>query len=139
MQAKLLTPLLLAASSLAQTYTLTNFGTPCAGAMQGQVVTLPAGTALRLGVHNAPPNAFAILVVGHPAPGPIALPGTQCVLLVTPHLTTAEPVNANGHAQFAFRIPPALPISIDFQTVLLGFSATGLIAGSTNGVHLVGV
>jgi hypothetical protein len=139
MQARLLTPLLLAASTLAQTYTLTNFGTPCAGALQGQIVTLPAGTGLRLGVHNAPANAFAILVAGHPQPGPIALPGTQCVLLVDPRFTMAALTNSNGNVQFAFRIPPVLPISVDFQTIVLGFTTTGLIAGSTNGVHLVGV
>ena len=139
MHTKLISTLLLAASSIAQTYTLTNIGTPCAGGMLGQVVTLPAGTGLRLGVQNAPANAFAILAVGHPQPGPVSLPGTQCVLLVDPRFTMATLTNSNGNAQFAFRVPPVLPITIDLQTVVLGFTTTGVVAGPTNGVRLVGV
>ena len=134
----LIASLLLAATTTAQTYTVTNFGTPCGATLQGQVMTTPAGSAIHLGVTGAHPGALAFLVIGHPQAAPVPLPGSPCFLLVDPRLVLHTVTTATGSARFGFRIPPVLPITIDFQAVIARHT-THLVAESTNGVRLHGV
>lgn len=131
---------LLSLSAVAQTYTLTDFGTQCGGDLHGQIVQAPAGNGLRLGVTGARPNTHAVLVAGHMAPTPLQLPGSQCLLLVNPRFTMFGMTDAQGRAHFGFRLPPVVPITVDFQVVLFGISPTqGRVAVSTDGIELVGV
>ena len=52
-------------------------------------------------------------------------------------LTTTTPM---GTAHFAFHVPPVVPITTDFQAVIVGNSHHhGLVAESTDGVRLTGV
>ena len=129
------------ATAAAQTYTLSDFGSQCGGDLHGQVLTSHhTGTDLLLGITGAAPQALAILVIGHHAATPIHLPGSQCLLLVDPQGTMLTTTTAAGSAHFVFHVPPVVPITIDFQAVIVTHStAHGLVAGSTDGVHLTGV
>lgn len=136
----LLASCLLSLTAVAQTYTVSNFGAACSGAIHGQVVQAPAGTGLRVGATGTRPNAHAVLVVGHQAPSPIQLPGSQCQLLVQPRFTMLGMTDANGVVRFSLRLPPIVPITVDFQVVVIGLSPTqGRVAVSTDGLRLVGV
>lgn len=140
MKLTLIASLLLSVSAAAQTYTLSSFGTQCGGDLQGQVVTAPAGSAMQLGVTGARPNAHAILVIGHQFTTPVPLPGSQCLLLVDPRGTMLTTTTATGTAHFVFHVPPVVPITIDFQAVIVSHSHHhGLVAESTDGVRLTGV
>jgi hypothetical protein len=129
----------LTAALTAQTYTLTDIGTQCGGDLHGQVVTLTSGVGLRLGVTGAQPHAFALQVIGGTQTTPIQLPGSQCQLIVDPRVMQTEVTSPTGTAAFHFRVPPVLPITFDCQAVIIGFSTTGLVATSTDGVRLTGV
>ena len=128
----------LAVASFAQTYTLTDFGTQCGGDLIGQVVQGPQGAGLRLGVNGAQPNAVAILALGHRAPGPITLPGSNCTLLVDARHTIFTTTDAAGHAAFFVQLPRAVPITVLFQAVTANFSRAGRQVESTDGLQLVG-
>lgn len=131
--------LCLAATAASQTYTLTDFGTQCGGDLQGQIVTAPGGTGIRLGVTGAHRNTITVLVIGHPQAAPVQLPGSACLLLVDPRAMLHELTSPSGTAGFGFRLPPIVPITIDFQAVIVGHAASGRVFESTDGVHLVGV
>jgi hypothetical protein len=130
---------LLSTVAVAQTYTLTSFGTSCGGTLQGQVVSLPAGHGLRLGLLSNTPNAIAVLVFGHQATTPQPLPGGNCLLLVDPRATQLTFTDAQGRAHWNQRIPPVLPITFDIQAATLTLSPTGRVAATSNGLRLDGV
>jgi hypothetical protein len=138
MKTSVLGTFLLASTLTAQTYSLQDFGRQCGGDLQGTVVTTPNGTGLRLAVTGAMPNAIAILVVGHPQPAPVQLPGSNCTLLVDPRVTLLAMTDAQGQAGFTFRVPPVLPIRIDFQVAVADFVRGGRVVESTDGVRLLG-
>lgn len=120
----------------AQTYTLTDFGRQCGGNLSGQVVQNPTGTGLRLAVSGATPNAVALLVMGHRAPAPIALPGSACLLLVDARGTMLAQTNALGNASFFVPVPPAVPLTVLFQVVVATPAANGRTVESTDGLRL---
>jgi len=128
-----------ATAASAQTYTLTSFGRPCPGTLQGQVVTTPQGRALRLAVSGAAADELALLVLGHQAATPHPLPNTNCLLLVDPRATMLSMTDAAGNASFATRLPPIVPITIDFQAGTVDFTRVGRAVETTNGIRLVGV
>ncbi|MBK8098588.1 MAG: hypothetical protein IPK26_15870 [Planctomycetes bacterium] len=127
--------LLLAATAAAQNYSFSNFGRPCGGDLAGQVVRTQRGAALQWDVTNADAGAVAILVVGHLAATPIALPGSGCLLLVDPRTTLFQQVDGRGHAQFLMALPPVVPLQVQFQAVTVELSRMGRVAESTNGVE----
>lgn len=94
--------------------------------------------ALRFGVTNAMPNAIAALVIGHLAPSPIQLPGSQCLLLVDPRHTLLGSTDGQGQASFQLSLPNVAPITIEFQAVVVELTRAGRLAESTDGVRLVG-
>lgn len=130
---------LFSTAAIAQTYTLTSFGAGCGGTMQGQVVTLPVGHGLRLGLLSNTPNAIAVLVLGHQAATPQPLPGGNCLLLVDPRATQITFTDAQGRAHWNQRIPPVLPITFDMQAATLTLTPTGRVAATSNGLRLDGV
>ena len=138
MKTLLIASLLLAAAASAQTYTVTPFDAPCGARLGGQVTTTAAGTAMHLGVTHAHPNALAVLVIGHQHTTPVPLPGSPCFLLVDPRVTQFAVTSATGSARFGFRVPPVLPITIDFQVVVARHIGH-LVAEATNGIRLTGV
>lgn len=127
--------LLLAATAAAQNYSFTPFGRPCGGDLAGQVVRTQRGAALQWNVTNADAGAAAILVVGHLAATPVALPGSGCLLLVDPRTTLFQQVDGRGNAQFLMALPPVVPLQVEFQAVTLELSRLGRVAESTNGVE----
>ncbi|HLQ38975.1 MAG TPA: hypothetical protein VK348_14290 [Planctomycetota bacterium] len=135
MHARLLAGLVLAAAAAAQTPTVnfTNFGRPCDGTLTG---SLARGPSVQMDVAGAPANAIAILAIGHPATTGIALPGSSCLLLVEPRATMLQLVDARGNSTFHLRLPPIVPLSVDFQEVSLGLLPRGVVAVSTNGVNM---
>jgi len=132
---------LLAATAAAQTYTVTDFGPQCGGDLHAQIVMgHHTGHDLLFGVTGARANALAVLVLGHHFAAPVQLPGSQCLLLVDPRGTMLTTTTATGTAHFAFHVPPVVPITIDFQAVIVSHSHHhGLVAESSDGVRLTGV
>ncbi len=134
----LLLSALLASPIAAQTWTLSDFGRPCGGDLAGQVLATPRGVALRFAVSGAMPNAIAVLAVGHLAPAPIQLPGSQCLLLVDPRHTFLGTTDGQGQASFQMSLPNVAPITLEFQAVVVELTRAGRLAESTDGVRLVG-
>lgn len=130
----LATSLLLAGTVLGQNCTFTNFGRPCGGAMAGSLVR---GPAIRMAVTGAMPGEAALLVVGHAMSTPLPLPGSNCLLLVQPRVVLQGSTDRAGAANFVMRLPPIVPLNVDFQCVVVDITRTGRVAESTNGVNLV--
>lgn len=143
MKTSLIAFLALTAAVSAQTYTLTDFGPQCGSDLHAQVLTGHHNHSADLNLHvtGAAPHALAILVIGlHHLATPVHLPGSQCLLLVDPLGTMLTMTTATGSAAFGFHVPPALPITIYFQAVIVGHSPHhGLVAESSDGVRLTGV
>jgi hypothetical protein len=139
MKTFLLASFLVTATAAAQSYTLTGFGSHCGGDLHAQIVAgHPTGHDLLFAVNGARPNALAVLGIGHQLAAPVHLPG-QCLLLVEPLDTMLTTTSPGGTAHFAFHLPPVVPISIDFQAVIVGHSHHhGLVVESTDGVRLTG-
>lgn len=134
----LLLGLALAAPAAAQTYQLTEVGPTCGADLRGQVVSSPAGSGVRLGLRSVVDNGLAVLAIGSRRPTPVQLPGGQCDLYVDPRATQLQRTGPRGHARFAFRIPPVVPIRIAFQAVVLDVRPTGLRAASSDVIILQG-
>ncbi|MFO1053417.1 MAG: hypothetical protein U1F36_14490 [Planctomycetota bacterium] len=123
---------LCAGAAIAQTATFTNFGRPCGGDLNGSQVR---GPAVQMDVTNAAPGSYAILCVGQQQ-RPVALPGSNCYLVVNPRITLNTQVDRAGNASFLLRLPN-MPINVDMQVVTVALSRNGRTAESTNGVNLV--
>ena len=119
--------LLLAATTVAQNCTFTNFGRPCGGDLAGSLVR---GPAIRMAVTNAAPSSVAVLVVGQTAARPHPLPGSNCLLLVDPRITFAQPVGPRGNTEFLMRLPNVRALDVDFQVVTVASSRNGRTAES---------
>lgn len=124
-----------AALAQAPTCTFTDFGRPCGGDLAGQVVRTTNGAGVRLDVTGATPLSFAVLAAGQQA-RPIALPGSNCLLLVDPRITVLQQVDRTGATAFRFHLPPIAPLNVDFQAVTIALSRSGRMAESTDGVTL---
>lgn len=128
---------LLAATAAAQTsVTFVDFGRPCGGDLSGALVRTPAGAAIQLNVTGAASNALAVLVIGSMATTPHALPGSNCLLLVEPRATHIDSTDARGNARFQLRLPPIVPLVVDFQVATAELSRQGRVVESTDGVEL---
>jgi hypothetical protein len=128
----------LAATAVSQTYTVSTFGAQCGGGLAGAVLQTPLGARMHLGVTNADPWAHAVLVLGHQLPAPVQLPG-GCQLLVEQRLVLHARTSGTGDVRFAFRLPPILPLTVDFQALIVTHAPTGRLVDATNGVRVVGV
>ena len=122
----------------AQTYTLSEHLRPCAADLSARLVQTTQGHGLQLRVVSRLDDAVAILAIGDRAPAPVALPGGHCSLYVTPRATIVGSTNGLGVEQFAFRIPPVLPIDILFQAVVVDVTPAGRLAASSDVVRLRG-
>jgi hypothetical protein len=126
---------LLVSAAAAQTCTFTNFGRPCGGNLAGSQVR---GPALRFDVTNADPGSLAVLVAGQASRTGHTLPGSNCLLLVTPrHHVGPIRVDRAGSAAFLLRLPPIGAFDIDFQVATLGTTRNGRVIETTNGVNVV--
>lgn len=138
MKATILATLFLTAVTAAQTYTLQQVGWTCGANLAGHVVQTQQGPGIQFGLHSRLENSFAVLVLGHRAPTPINLPGSPCRLFVDARGTMLGTTNSSGNAHFNFRIPPALPIRILFQAVVVDFTPQGRRAASSDVIRLHG-
>lgn len=126
----------LAAAAPAQTWSVQDFGRQCGGDLAATVQTNRRGVDLRFAITGAAPDAVAILVIGHRAPGPVALPGSNCELLVDARHTLFTTTDARGQAAFSLALPNIAPVAIDFQGVVATFGRTGRMVESTDGVRV---
>jgi len=131
--------LLLAATAAAQTYTVTPHGTRCGGGLQAQVVTTTQGSALRIGVRRAQPNAVTVLVLGSLSPVPQPLPGSQCELIVDPRHTQFSMTDGRGRASFTMRLPNSVPFTFHMQAATIDMTRRGRSIESTNALQIDGV
>jgi hypothetical protein len=127
---------LLAVSTPAQNWTVQDFGRQCGGDLAANVQANRRGVDLRFAITGAAPDAVAILVIGHRAPSPVALPGSHCELLVDARHTLFTTTDARGQAGFTLALPNIAPVAIDFQAVVATFGRTGRMVGSTDGVRV---
>jgi hypothetical protein len=119
------------------TVTFTAFGPSCDGTLSGQMVTTPRGNAVQLDVAGATANAFAFLMFGAQLTTPVALPGSQCQLLVENRFGGFSILDAHGDGHRVLGVPGRPPVDINFQVLTLDFSGTTLALGSTNGLNLL--
>ncbi|MCA8975904.1 MAG: hypothetical protein KDC98_14375 [Planctomycetes bacterium] len=138
MKRLLLASLLLGTVANAQTYNVTERGPTCGADMSARLVTTTRGPVLGLALASRLTNSFAVVAIGSAAPSPHQLPGGRCQLYVQPRATILGSTDANGHARFAFRVPPVLPIDILFQGVVLDVSPAGRHAVSSDVIQLRG-
>jgi len=133
----ILLPTLLAAAIPAQTWSVQDFGRQCGGDLAAAVQATRRGVDMRFAITGAAPDAVAILVIGHRAPAPVTLPGSNCELLVDPRHTLFSTTDAQGQASFTLSLPNIAPVAIDFQGVVATFGRTGRMAESTDGVRVL--
>lgn len=118
------------------TCTFTSFGRPCGGDLAAQQLTSRTGTTVRFDVTNAAPGSIAVLAIGHAA-RPVALPGSNCSLLLDARATHFSQVDRLGQVSFRFPLPAIVPLIADVQVITVGFDRNGRTAESTNGLHVV--
>lgn len=119
------------------TVSFTAFGPSCDGTLSGQMITTPRGNAVQLDIAGATANAFGFLMFGAQLTAPVALPGSQCQLLVENRFGGFSVLDANGDGHRVLGVPGRPPVDINFQVLTLDFSGPTLALGSTNGLNLL--